>query len=121
MTTVLIVDDSRLARDMVSSVIKTLQPEWTVIASTGGEDALAKVVEQSPDLAILDYNMPGMDGLTLAEKLRERFLMLPIAILTANVQDALRRRAEDLGCWFLTKPVTADKIRDLFVKTGIAK
>jgi CheY-like chemotaxis protein len=44
--------------------------------------------------------------------------MLPIAVLTANVQDALRRRAEDLGCWFLTKPVTADKIADLLHKAG---
>lgn len=120
MTTVLIVDDSRLARDMVSSVIKSLQPDWTVVAATGGDDALAKITEEAPGLAILDYNMPGMDGLTLAEKLREAHLMLPIAILTANVQDALRRRAEDLGCWFLTKPVTADKIRELFVKTGVA-
>lgn len=120
MTTVLIVDDSRLARDMVSSVVKTLQPEWTVIAATGGEDALTKSTDSPPNLAILDYNMPGMDGLTLAEKLREQYLMLPIAILTANVQDALRRRAEDLGCWFLTKPVTPDKIRDLFVRAGVA-
>lgn len=119
MTTVLIVDDSRLARDMVTNVIKTLKPDWTVIAATGGEDALGKVEGDGPVLAIVDYNMPGMDGLTLAERLRERFLMLPIAILTANVQDTLRRRAEDLGCWFLTKPVTADKIRELFVKAGV--
>lgn len=121
MTTVLIVDDSRLARDMVSSVVRTLQPDWTVITATNGDDALSKIADASPELAILDYNMPGMDGLTLAEKLRESHLMLPIAILTANVQDALRRRAEDLGCWFLTKPVTADKIRELFARSGLAK
>jgi CheY-like chemotaxis protein len=42
---------------------------------------------------ILDYNMPGRDGLALAEELRARFPTMPIAVATANVQDEIIARA----------------------------
>lgn len=118
MTTVLIVDDSRLARDMVGTVIASLRPDWTILSASGGEEALTKLGEAIPVAAIVDYNMPGMDGLTLSSRLRERFPSLTIGLLTANVQDALRKRAEALGCLFIPKPITADKIRDFLAAAG---
>jgi CheY-like chemotaxis protein len=119
MATIFVVDDSRLARDMVSSVIASLRPDSTVVKAVDGSDALSKVDGQTPDAAILDFNMPGMDGLTLAAHLREILPQLPIGILTANVQDALRRRAEEMGCRFIAKPVTTDKIRDFLTAAGV--
>ncbi|NYZ14792.1 response regulator [Azospirillum sp. RWY-5-1] len=119
MTTILVVDDSRLARDMVASVIGALRPDWTVIVATDGKDALAKVEGAEPQAAVLDFNMPGMDGLALAEILRERFPGALLGLLTANVQDALRRRAEAVGCRFIPKPVTADKMREFFAAAGL--
>ena len=119
MATVLIVDDSRLARDMVRSAIKSLHPDWTVVVASGGEEALDLVGSQAPHAAILDYNMPGMDGLTLAGLLRERFPALPMGFLTANVQDALKKKAEALGCRFIPKPITSDKIRTFFAEAGL--
>lgn len=119
MTTVLIVDDSRLARDMVSSVVKSLHPDWAVVVAPSGDEALAAVAAQAPDVAILDYNMPGMDGLTLAGHLRERFPGLPMGFLTANVQETLRKKAEALGCRFIPKPITSDKIRIFFAEAGL--
>lgn len=111
MTTVLIVDDSRLARDMVGSILAALHPDWTVISAVSADDALARIEQATPEVALVDVNMPGMDGLTLAGLLRERFPDLRIAILTANVQESLRRKADTLGCVFIPKPATADKIR----------
>lgn len=119
MATVLIVDDSRLARDMVSSVVTSLHPDWTLLVASGGEEALAMVVDRTPDAAILDYNMPGMDGLVLAGHLRERFPALPMGFLTANVQDSLKRKAEALGCGFIPKPITTDKIRVFLAGAGL--
>ncbi len=120
MTTVLVVDDSRLARDMVGSVLRALRPEWTVLSAASGDEALDKVATiPALAIAIVDYNMPGMDGLTLVERLKERFPDTPMGLLTANVQDALRRRAEALGCRFIPKPITADKIRDFLAEAGI--
>lgn len=121
MTTILVVDDSRLARDMVSSAIASLQPGWTILTAVSGDDALSKLegVAEAPVAAVVDYNMPGMDGLTLANHLRERFPGMPIGILTANVQDALRKKAEALGCRFLPKPITSDKIRNFLSDSGV--
>lgn len=118
MTTVLIVDDSRLARDMVSSVITSLRPGWTILSAAGGDEALGKLEGTTPVAAIVDYNMPGMDGLTLSAKLKELFPSLTIGILTANVQDALRKKAEALGCRFIPKPITSDKIREFLAAAG---
>ncbi|HYD31444.1 MAG TPA: response regulator [Azospirillaceae bacterium] len=117
MTTVLVVDDSRLARDMVTSALTSLFSDWTIVTAVGADDALAKVEAQRPDVAIIDYNMPGTDGLTLAVKLREKFHQIPIGILTANVQDSLRRKAEALGCAFIAKPVTGEKLRAFLTKS----
>ncbi|HEY0835133.1 MAG TPA: response regulator [Azospirillum sp.] len=119
MTTVLVVDDSRLARDMVSHVIASLHPDWTIVVAAGGEEALEKVGADAPAAAIVDYNMPGMDGLTLAARLTERFPGLPIGILTANVQETLRKKAEALGCRFIAKPITTDKIRVFLSDSGL--
>ncbi len=119
MTTILIVDDSRLARDMIRSAIKSLHPEWTVVVASDGTEALDLVGSQAPHAAILDYNMPGMDGLVLAAQLRERFPALPMGFLTANVQEVLKKKAEALGCGFIPKPVTTDKIRAFLAGAGL--
>lgn len=119
MTTILVVDDSRLARDMVASVIVTLRPDWALIVATEGKDALARVEQTEPQAAVLDFNMPGMNGLELAEHLRARYPGVHLGLLTANVQDALRRRAEAVGCHFIPKPVTADKMREFFAAAGL--
>ncbi|MBP2300089.1 response regulator [Azospirillum picis] len=118
MTSILVVDDSRLARNMVSSVIAALRPDWTIVTAASGDEALQIVGEVSPVAAIVDYNMPGMDGLVLAERLKERFGGLPIGLLTANVQDVLKRKAEALGIRFIAKPITSDKIREFLAAAG---
>ncbi|PWC85373.1 response regulator receiver protein [Azospirillum sp. TSH100] len=118
MTSILVVDDSRLARNMVSSVIASLRPDWTIVTAASGEEGLQIVGEVPPVAAIVDYNMPGMDGLVLAERLTERFAGLPIGLLTANVQDTLKRKAEALGIRFIAKPITSDKIRDFLAAAG---
>lgn len=117
MTTILIVDDSRLARNMVASVITSLRPDWTILAAASGEEAL-EVIDAAPVAAIVDYNMPGMDGIALAERLKERFAGLPIGLLTANVQDSLKRKAEAIDVRFIAKPITSDKIREFLAAAG---
>lgn len=118
MTTILIVDDSRLARTMVSSVITSLRPDWTIVTAASGDEALEVIAGTVPVAAIVDYNMPGMDGIALAEHLKERFAGLPVGLLTANVQDALRKRAEAIDVRFIAKPITSDKIREFLAAAG---
>ncbi|MBR0641428.1 response regulator transcription factor [Plastoroseomonas hellenica] len=110
-TTVLIVDDSKLARIVLSKAVAALQPEWHRIEASNAEEALAKVASEAVDVAILDFNMPGRDGLSLAEELRERFPEMPIAVATANVQDEIIARARAANASFVPKPVTEDGLR----------
>lgn len=109
--TVLIVDDSKLARIVAGKTVKALQPDWERVEASNAEEALAILAERSVDLALLDFNMPGQDGLMLAATLRERYPTMPIAVITANVQDEVMARARAVGATFVGKPVTEDGLR----------
>ena len=66
----LIVDDSKLARMSVTKALKTLFPDCDRVEAANADEALARVKETSFDIALLDFNMPGRDGLELAAELR---------------------------------------------------
>ncbi|MBI1684977.1 response regulator transcription factor [Caulobacter hibisci] len=109
--TVLIVDDSKLARIVVGKAIAALQPDWRRLEAGGADEALALFENEAIDLVILDFNMPGRDGLELAEELRGRFADLPIAVATANVQDEIIARARAANAAFIAKPVSEEGLR----------
>jgi CheY-like chemotaxis protein len=110
-TTVLIVDDSKLARIVLGKVIAALQPDWTRLEAGNADEAIALLGDHRIDLAVLDFNMPGRDGLELAEELRARFPDMPVAVATANVQDEIVARARAANATFIPKPVTEDGMR----------
>ncbi|MVA12179.1 response regulator [Agrobacterium vitis] len=108
--TFLIVDDSKLARIVAGKAIAALQPDWTRVEAANAADALAVVANQKIDLAILDFNMPDKDGLELAAELRASHPNMPIAVITANVQDEIIARVRELNATFVAKPVTEEAI-----------
>ena len=110
-TTVLIVDDSKLARIVLGKAITALQPEWRRIEASNAEEAVALIDGGGVDLAILDFNMPGENGLDLAERLRVKYPDMPLALATANIQDELIARARTANATFIAKPVTEDNIK----------
>jgi CheY-like chemotaxis protein len=109
--TVLVVDDSSTTRKWTSGIFGSLRPDWKVIEAKSGDNALEKIQGKSIDAMLLDLNMPGMDGFELAEKLSVLFPSGHIAILTANIQEATKKRAAERGIQFLPKPVTEEKLR----------
>jgi CheY-like chemotaxis protein len=110
-TTVMIVDDSKLARIVVGKAIAALQPDWNRVEATDAEAANSLIENEQIDVAILDFNMPGRNGLELAEDLRARLPHMPIAIATANVQDEVIARARAVDAAFIAKPITEDGLR----------
>ena len=111
MTKLLVVDDSMVSRLMVKQIVIESFPEWEIIEAKSGEDALVKSQNQHDiDVAILDYNMPGMSGLELADKLQENLNISNTALLTANVQDDIRHLAQEKGITFLNKPITEELV-----------
>jgi len=103
---VLIVDDSKLARMSVAKALATLHPDWTRTEATNADEAVALASQTPVDIALLDFNMPGRDGLVLAAELRALYPDMPCAVITANVQQEIVRRAQEVGAHFLSKPIT---------------
>lgn len=118
--TVLIVDDSKLARMSMAKVLNTLHPDWKRIEATNAEEALRRVEELSPEVALVDFNMPGKDGVTLAAELRAKDPGISVAVISANRQVAVIDRAQAAGAAFLPKPVT-DKALAEFLTSVIAR
>jgi len=111
--TVLVVDDSRVSRMMARQFILSAQPGWTVEDAATGEEALAKVAQLCPALILIDVNMPGIGGLAAAEQLRALCPQAHISLVTANVQNATRNRANELGIGFMEKPITEARMHAL--------
>jgi CheY-like chemotaxis protein len=84
-----------------------------LIEAADGAEALRSVTLLAPDCAIIDMNMPQMDGLELAGHLRSRFPALPISLLTANVQSFIRQRADEMHVCFFGKPLTEAIMREM--------
>src|SRR5690242_9329762 len=107
---ILIVDDSKLARMVVTSALRRIRPDWTITEATSGEEALAAVQKGGVQIALVDFNMPGMDGLALIAKLRQTDARMPIAVVSANLQDEIIARARELNAAFVGKPLTDEAL-----------
>ena len=70
------------------------------------------------DLVVLDFNMPGRDGLDLAAEFRKIRPTMPIAVISANYQREVVDRARAVGATFLPKPVTEQALKE-FLATAV--
>jgi CheY-like chemotaxis protein len=109
---ILIVDDSKLARMAAAKVLNALRPDWTRIEATNADEATGLARETPIDVALLDFNMPGRDGLQLAAELRQFKPSLPIAVISANHQTEIVARAKAVGASFLVKPLNEQALRE---------
>ncbi len=123
MATVLIADDDRKIIDMLR---RTLAYEgYHVVTAADGHEALAKALAHRPDVVVLDWLMPGVDGLEVARRLREAD-GTPILMLTAR--DAVEDRVEGLDSGaddYLVKPFAPAELlaslRSLLRRSGTGR
>ena len=108
--TVLIVDDSKVARMMAAKALTKIHPDWAIIEAEDAQVALAAVEAQSVDIALIDLNMPGGGGLALASSLRQQRPNMPIAVVTANVQEEVIARVRECDATFVPKPLTEEAL-----------
>lgn len=109
---ILLIDDSRLARMSVAKTMAALGMKLERIEAADAEEALEALERDRPDVALLDYNMPGRNGLELAKEFRRLRPQMPIAMISANHQSEVIERAAELGAEFLTKPVGPAALED---------
>lgn len=106
--TVLLVDDSRVARMMTRRMIETDRPGWTIVEAATGEEALELYARVLPDFVIMDVNMPGIGGIEATRRLKSVYPEALVTMLTANIQDPVRDQAEEMNVGFMAKPVRGD-------------
>lgn len=109
---ILLVDDSRIARLTMKHMLQSLDMPLVLHEANSADQAEEVLAQVHADVALIDFNMPGRDGLTLAAAVAERYPHIRMALVTANIQDALAQRARDLGMAFLPKPTSADQLED---------
>jgi len=107
---VLVVDDSKLARMVMASAFRRIRPDWPLVETSNADEALATVSEGAVDLALIDFNMPGTDGLELVANIRKTHPGMPVAVVSANVQDEIIGRARQLDAGFIAKPLTDEAL-----------
>lgn len=105
---VLVVDDSKLARMVMASAFRRVRPEWTLVEASNAEEAITAVSAGEVDIALIDFNMPDTDGLELIARINKTHPGIPVAVVSANVQDEIIGRARELNAGFIPKPLTDD-------------
>jgi CheY-like chemotaxis protein len=93
----LVVDDDRLARELVRVILEG--QGWEVQEAADGVAALNMADANPPDIVILDVTMPGLDGYEVCRVLRHgpRTRQLPVVMLTGSADRALNRKAYEAG------------------------
>lgn len=109
--TVLIVDDSKLARIVAGKAVAQLHPDWIKVEASSAAQALELIAQTPVDIALIDFNMTEKDGLELASELHADFPAMPIALITANIQDEVVSRARAVGAAFVPKPLTVEGLQ----------
>ena len=107
---VLIVDDSKLARMVMASAFRRIRPDWTLVEATSADGALDALSGRAVDIALVDFNMPGTDGLELIARIRKTRPDMPVAVVSANLQDEIVARARELNAGFVPKPLTDESL-----------
>ncbi|MEO0482229.1 MAG: response regulator [Planctomycetota bacterium] len=105
---ILLVDDSKTMRNIQKSVLAQLG--FTEIEEAcDGQDALSKVKAFAPDLMLVDWNMPNMDGLTFVKTYRQEDKGTPIIMVTTEAEKARVIEAIKAGVNnYVVKPFTPD-------------
>ena len=109
----LLADDQALVRGALSALL-SLEPDLEVVAEVGsGDAAVEAVLEHSPDVALLDVEMPGLDGISATAAVREASPQTRVLIVTTFGRPGYLRRALQAGAaGFVVKDTPASQLAD---------
>lgn len=108
---IIVADDHLIVLAGLTSLLQSDKRYSVVATASNGAEALAKILEARPGIAVLDINMPELTGVEVLEKLADRVPETKIVLLTASVQDAQIASAVRAGvCGLLLKQSAADEL-----------
>ncbi|HEX5217861.1 MAG TPA: sigma-54 dependent transcriptional regulator [Vicinamibacterales bacterium] len=110
-TRILVIDDEPAIRDTMRMILEYDGHE--VLLANSGQEGIAVVERENPDLVFLDIKMPGLDGLEVLSRLRGMNETLPVVIVSAHGTAASALEAGRLGAFrFIEKPLSKDYVLD---------
>jgi len=113
---ILVVDDNEQNIKLISFLL--LAAGFKVHSAGNAEEALEVLTTLSPQLLLLDLQMPGMSGIELAQQLKAEpgTRDIPIVLLTASAMKGEEQRARDAGCdGYISKPIDTRKFAELIM------
>lgn len=113
MTTLLIADDQTMVREALAALLG-MEADFEVIAQCArGDEVLPAVRENPPEVALLDVDMPGPDGLEVAAELHAQYPQVKVVIVTTYGRPGWVKRALDAGVrGFMVKDAPVDRLAD---------
>ncbi len=114
---ILLVDDSRTIRNIQKNVLKQLG-HTDIAEAEDGVQALGHFPQDVPDLMLVDWNMPNMDGITLVRKVRETNKTVPIIMCTTEAEKSRVLEAIKAGVNnYVVKPFTVESLGEKINQT----
>jgi len=107
---ILVADDELYIRLLVKDI---LEPEFTVLEASNGEEAVSTAYAEKPSLVLMDILMPGLDGYTAcyAIKNNESTRDIPVVMLTGVGHELNRQLSKEMGATdYMTKPFNPEKL-----------
>ena len=114
---ILLVDDSRTIRNIQKRTLQQLG-HTDILEAEDGVQALAKFNEKAPDLILVDWNMPNMNGLELVQRIRETNKTIPLIMCTTEAEKSRVLEAISAGVNnYIVKPFTAESLGEKINQT----
>lgn len=114
---VMLVDDSKTMRNIQRNILTQLGYA-EIEEACDGQDALSKVTAYKPDLILLDWNMPNMDGLTFLKTYREKGNKTPVIMVTTEAEKPRVVEAIKAGVNnYVVKPFTPEMLSQRIQET----
>lgn len=103
-------------------VYTLLKREYDVKRACNGFEAIEMYKSYRPDIILMDMKMPGMDGFTATQQIREQDKEIPIIAVTAFAFDQDRQKAIQAGCNdYMSKPISRDLLKEMIKKWTLRK
>lgn len=115
MMKLLIVDDEKGITDALRDFF--LERGFAAFIANSGEDAVAAVKSDRPDIIFLDIRMKGMSGLEALKKIKDMDRTIKVIMLTVHEEKEIVERAKELGAdEYITKPFRIDYLEEVVIK-----
>lgn len=108
--TILIIEDQELNRDLL---VQILEDFYAVVVAVDGADGLARAEQDRPDLILMDFGMPVMDGWEAARRIKAQPALrgIPIIAITSHAMVGDEAKARMAGCDdYMAKPIHEDEL-----------